>query len=127
MLDLRRVEVALADARTTDTIADDCNPTWSNPATFLFDVHESSQQCHLAVFDSESDNFNTFSDALLGIASFSMSSLQGRKRVIQRRFNVGVLEAIPRRKHPRFEFAPRDDRSSKNEPNRVEIDRDTRF
>ena len=62
-------------ARTTDTIADDCNPAWSNPATFLFDVHESSQQCHLAVFDSESDNFNTFSDALLGIASFSVSSL----------------------------------------------------
>ena len=26
--------------------------------------------------------------------------------------------------HPRFEFAPRDDRSSKNEPNRVENDRD---
>ena len=31
----------------------------------------------------------------------------------------------PREKHPRFEFAPRDDRSSKNEPKRVENDRDT--
>ena len=30
----------------------------------------------------------------------------------------------PRGKHPRFEFVPRDDRSSKNEPNRVENDRD---
>ena len=33
----------------------------------------------------------------------------------------------PRDKHPRLGFAPRDDRSSKNEPNRVENDRDTRF
>ena len=32
---------------------------------------------------------------------------------------------FPREKHPRFGFAPRDDRSSKNEPNRVENDRDT--
>jgi len=30
-------------------------------------------------------------------------------------------------KHPCFEFAPRDDRSSKNEPNRAENDRDRRF
>ena len=29
--------------------------------------------------------------------------------------------------HPRFEFAPRDDRSSKNEPNRAGNDRDMRF
>ena len=34
---------------------------------------------------------------------------------------------FPRGKHPGFEFAPRDDRSSQNEPKRVENDRDTRF
>ena len=33
----------------------------------------------------------------------------------------------PREKHPRFEFVPRDDRSSKDEPKRVENDRDRRF
>ena len=51
--------------------------------------------------------------------------VQGRKRVIQRRFNVGGLEATPERKHPCFKFALRDDRSSKNEPKRVENDQDT--
>ena len=44
--------------------------------------------------------------------------------MIQRRFNVGVFEAIPK-SHPCFEFAPRDDRSRKNEPKRVENDRET--
>ena len=52
------------------------------------------------------------------------AKMQGRKRVIQGRFDVGVLEAIPRGKHPRLGFVPRDDRSSKNEPNRLENDRD---
>ena len=45
------------------------------------------------------------------------------------RFNVASTwvfsKRYPREKHPRFEFAPRDDRSSKNEPKRVENDRDT--
>ena len=35
------------------------------------------------------------------------------------------LKQRPREEHPRFEFAPRDARSSKNEPNRAENDRDT--
>jgi hypothetical protein len=49
----------------------------------------------------------------------------GRKRVIQRRFNVSVPRACAfQKKHPRFESAPRDDRSSKNQPKRVENDRD---
>ena len=47
------------------------------------------------------------------------------------RFNVAskwvVSKHRPREKHSRFEFAPRDDRSSQNEPKRVETDRDTRF
>ena len=55
-----------ATKRTTTTIHDDCDPAWEHPATFLFDVHESSQELHVAVFDSEDDNFNTFADALLG-------------------------------------------------------------
>ena len=33
---------------------------------------------------------------------------------------------LPRGKHPCFGFAPKDDRSSKSEPHRVEHDRDTR-
>ena len=49
-----------------------------------------------------------------------------RKRVIQ--YSTWVFsKRPPRGKHPRFEFAPRDDRSSKNEPKRVETDRDMRF
>ena len=45
---------------------------------------------------------------------------QGRKRVIQVRFNMNVPRArVPQRKHPRVESAPRDDRSFKNEPKRV--------
>ena len=46
------------------------------------------------------------------------------------RFDVAPTWACskqrPRGMPPRFEFAPRDDRSSKNEPKRVENDRDTR-
>ena len=47
-------------------------------------------------------------------------------RVIRRRFNVGVLEASPKRHawHA-CEVVPRDDRSSKNEPHRLDNDRDT--
>ena len=67
----------------------------------------------------------------MGHVAFRMSPSDvhnpGRKRVIQRRFNVGSSKQRPRDKHPRFEFAPRDDRSSKNEPKRLETDRDTRF
>ena len=44
-------------------------------------------------------------------------------------FNVASTwvfsKRFPKEKHPRFELAPRDDRSSKNEPKRVENDRDT--
>ena len=49
---------------------------------------------------------------------------QGDQTSLQRVF---FSKQRPKETHPRFEFAPRDDRSSKNEPNRVEIDRDTRF
>ena len=49
----------------------------------------------------------------------------GSKRVIQRRFDVRVPRAsVPEEKHPRFETVPRDDRSSKNQPKRVENGRD---
>ena len=64
-----------ATKRTTTTIHDDCDPAWEHPATFLFDVHESSQELHVAVFDSEDDNFNTFADALLGVVAVPMSAL----------------------------------------------------
>ena len=43
--------------------------------------------------------------------------------MIQRHFNMSVLEACPGGTHRRLEVAPRDDRSSKNEPNRVDTDR----
>ena len=49
---------------------------------------------------------------------------KGDSTSLQRGF---FSKRFPRRKHPRFEFAPRDDRSSKHEPNRVENDRDARF
>ena len=37
--------------------------------------HRSSQELHVAVFDSEDDNFNTFADALLGVVAVPMSTL----------------------------------------------------
>ena len=52
---------------------------------------------------------------------------QGRTRVIQRRFNVSVPRARVPEKHPRFETVPRDDRSSKDQPKRVENGRDMRL
>ena len=51
----------------------------------------------------------------------------GRTREIQRRFNLSVPRARVPKKHPRFETVPRDDRSSKNQPKRVENDRDMRL
>ena len=48
-----------------------------------------------------------------------------------RKFNAASTwvfsKQFPRGKHPRFEFAPGEERSSKHEPHRGEIDRDTRF
>ena len=46
---------------------------------------------------------------------------RGRKRAIASTW------ASSKGRHPRFAFAPRDDRSSKNERHRVEHDRDTRL
>ena len=50
---------------------------------------------------------------------------QGRKRVIHVASTWAFSKRYPRGKPPRFEFAPRHDRSSKNEPHRVENDRAT--
>ena len=46
------------------------------------------------------------------------------RAVIQRHFNLGALNALLPGKGSTF---PRDDRPPKDEPNRVENDRDTRF
>lgn len=64
-------------SRKTEKLDDTCDPEWHAPVTFLFDVHESSQRCHLAVFDSEDDHLNAFDDALLGTASFPASDAAG--------------------------------------------------
>lgn len=62
--------------KTTETLDDTLNPDWSpHKQVFTFDVHESSQEVHLAVFDSEADTGNVFSDAVLGVAAFSASHL----------------------------------------------------
>ena len=50
------------------------------------------------------------------------------RRVIRRRFPMGASRARARRKkHPRFESAPRDDRSSRNQPKRAETGRERRL
>ena len=50
------------------------------------------------------------------------------RRVIRRRFHMGASRARARRKkHPRFESAPRDDRSSRNQPKRAETGRERRL
>ena len=52
--------------------------------------------------------------------------LAGQEKGDETSLQRGVFsKRFPKGKHPRFEFAPRDDRSSENEPNRVENDRDT--
>jgi len=63
-------------SRQTETIDDSLNPDWTeHKQVFTFDVHESSQEVHVAVYDSEADTGNVFSDALLGVAAFSASHL----------------------------------------------------
>ena len=50
---------------------------------------------------------------------------QGRNRAIPRRFNLAVFRARAfEEQRPCFETVPRDDHSSKNQPKRVENDRD---
>ena len=72
-------------SRQTETIDDTLDPDWSeHKQVFTFDVHESSQEVHVAVYDSEADTGNVFSDALLGVAAFSSSS-SGRLRWAIRR------------------------------------------
>ena len=59
-------------------------PTGQNhKQVFTFDVHESSQEVHVAVYDSEADTGNVFSDALLGVARF-LGVASGRLRSIRR-------------------------------------------
>ena len=48
----------------------------------------------------------------------------GSTRVIQRRFNLAVPRARVQNQRPCFETDPRDDHSPKNQPKRVESDRD---
>ena len=63
-------------SRQTETIDDSLDPDWTeHKQVFTFDVHESSQEVHVAVYDSEADTGNVFSDALLGVAAFSASQL----------------------------------------------------
>ena len=63
-------------SKQTETLEDTLNPDWSShKQVFTFDVHESSQEVHVAVYDSEADTGNVFSDALLGVAAFSASHL----------------------------------------------------
>ena len=63
-------------------------------------------------------------DANEGWAETYDREIRGRTRVIQVRMSVPRAR-VPEKKHPRVESAPRDDRSSKNEPKRAETDRDT--
>ena len=56
-----------------------------------------------------------YMDRVRSRVAMHLGAYQGRKRVIQVRFNMSVPRArVPEKKHPRVESAPRDNRSSKN-------------
>ena len=69
-----------------------------------------------------------FYDLIIVVAFIRISSGTGQEKGDSTSLQRGCSRSDFREESmARFEFAPRDDRSSKNEPKRAESDRDTRF
>ena len=63
----------LEERTTTQTTTVD--PVWRSPRTFVFDIHEASQQCTLCVYNSDMTISGAFNDPLLGRAHFCLQDL----------------------------------------------------
>ena len=70
------------------------------PGGFYEALREHASDGELAIkeFEALRSRLKTLGGSTTAVCLFNLRQDQGRKRVIQRRFNVGVLEAIPNRK-----------------------------